>query len=79
MSGKSRLPSGEPRRASQRHARRAAQAPVAIEPTWNPGDKVRWRNYIGAFLRDADDGQAEILIGQRKYLVQKAELQPAGP
>ena len=76
MSGRTRLPSGEPRRASQRHARRGMPAPTAIEPCWRPGDKVHWRGYAGAFLRDAVDDQAEILIGTRTYLVRKGELQP---
>ena len=75
MSGRARLPSGEPRKASQRHNRRAAPAPTAIEPSWRPGDKVIWRGYTGAFLRDAVDGQAEILIGARTYLVHTGELQ----
>jgi hypothetical protein len=77
MSGRARLPSGEPRRASQRHARRATQAPVAIESSWCPGDKVRWQGYTGSYLRDAVDGQAEVLIGARTYLVWKIELQSA--
>jgi hypothetical protein len=78
MSGKSRLPSGEPRRASQRHSRRGVHVPVAIEPEWRPGDRVHWRGYTGSFLRDADDGQAAILIGTRTYLVHKAELRSGG-
>jgi hypothetical protein len=78
MSGKSRLPSGEPRKASQRHSRRSAPAQTAIEPRWRPGAKVHWRGYIGSYLRDADDGQAEILIGARTYRVQPGELKSAG-
>jgi hypothetical protein len=77
MSGRARLPSGEPRKASQRRTRRATPAPATIEPIWHPGDKVHWRGYTGAFLHDAVDGQAEILIGTWTYLVQKIELQSA--
>src|SRR4051794_34588337 len=69
MSGRARLPSGEPRKASQRRTRRATPVPIVIEPSWRSGDKVHWRGYTGAFLRDAADGQAEALIGTRTYLV----------
>jgi hypothetical protein len=51
--------------------------PIAIEPSWRPGDKVHWRGYIGSYLRDADDGQAEILIGARTYRAQPGELKSA--
>jgi hypothetical protein len=75
MSGRARLPSGEPRKASQRRTRRATSVPTVIEPSWRPGDKIHWRGYTGAFLRDAVDGQTEVLIGTRTYLVRKIELQ----
>ena len=74
MSGRSRLPSGEPRRASQRHSRRAAASPATIEPVWRPGDKVQWKGYTGTFLRDTVDGQAEVLIGTRTYRIGRGEL-----
>jgi hypothetical protein len=77
MSGRSRLPSGEPRRASQRHTWHAAPAPTAIESSWQPGAKVIWQGYRGSYLRDAADGQAQILIGMRIYLVRRADLRPA--
>lgn len=77
MPGRARLPSGEPRKASQRRTRCAMPAPTFIEPTWPPGDKVHWRGYTGTFLRDAVDGQAEVMIGTRTYLVGKVELQSA--
>src|SRR3954468_2556646 len=44
-----------------------------------PGDKVQWRAYVGVYLRDADDDQAEVDIGGRVYRVQRAELGPVGP
>jgi hypothetical protein len=77
MSGRSRLPSGTPRKASQRHSRRAAAPIAVIEPTWRPGDKVQWQGYIGTYLRETVDGQVEILVGTRTYRVRKVELQSA--
>src|SRR3954451_9565509 len=52
MSGRARLPSGEPRKVSQRRTRRAMPAPTDIEPNWRPGDKVHWRGYTRAFLHE---------------------------
>ena len=77
MSGRARLPGGEQRKASQRLSRRAVSAPVAIEPTWQAGDKVRWREYTGHYLRDVEETEADIIIGQRTYRVQRADLRPA--
>jgi hypothetical protein len=77
MSGRARLAGGEPRKASQRHSRRAVHVVTVIKPVWRPGDRVHWRGRTGAFLRDADDDRAEIMIGERRYLVQRADLQPA--
>src|SRR5829696_24562 len=74
MSERIRLPSSEPRKASQRRTRRAAPAPTAIEPSWRPGDKVHWRGYVGQFLRKAVDGRAEMMIGTRTYRVVAGEL-----
>ena len=78
MSGRSRLPSGGPRKASQRHSRRAASVPTTIEPTWRPGDRVLWNQSIAYFLQNADEpGMVEVLLGQRRYRVPSRELQPA--
>ena len=44
-----------------------------------PGDKVQWQDYVGVYLRDAADDQAEIEIAGRVYRVQRAELGPVGP
>jgi hypothetical protein len=79
MSGRARLPSGEPRKASQRRTRRGPAATVAVRitPTWQPGNKVAWNGYVGTFLRDAVDDQAEVLINTRTYRVRRAELQSA--
>ena len=61
MTGTRRLPGGEPRKASQRHSRRAAPLQVATRRALSPGDQVRWRERTGIFTRDLGDGEhAEI-------------------
>jgi len=35
---------------------------------------VHWRGYVGQFLREAVDGQAEVMIGTRLYRVAAGEL-----
>ena len=66
MSGTQRLPGGQPRKASQRHSRRAAPLQPRISCLWRPGDRVRWRDRIGVFHRDlGDDEHAEIMIADR--------------
>jgi hypothetical protein len=77
MSGRNRLPGGEQRKASQRLSRRAAHIPTVVQPTWQPGAKVRWREYTGFYLREAGEAEAEIMVGQRRYRVAKADLRPA--
>jgi hypothetical protein len=77
MAGRTRLPSGAPRKASQRHSRRAPPAPLWITPTWQPGAKVAWSDRVGTFLREADDDQVEMLIGDRTYRVRRAEVRSA--
>lgn len=75
MSGRARLPGGEPRKASQRNTRRAVSAPARIGPTWHPGDSVRWKDRAGTYRRDAGDGEhAEVTIGDRVYRVRTNEL-----
>jgi len=77
MSGRSRLPSGEPRRASQRRTRPAAQKAAEIEAPWHAGDRVRWRDRAGTYRRDAGDGEhVEIVIAERVYRVRRSELLP---
>jgi hypothetical protein len=39
-----------------------------------PGDKVRWREKAGMFLRDLGDGNAEVTIGSRAYRVLISDL-----
>lgn len=75
MSGRARLPGGEPRKASQRNARRASQSPARIAPAWKSGDAVRWSGRNGAFNRDVGDGEhAEITLAGRVYRVRLSEL-----
>jgi hypothetical protein len=61
MSGRSRLPSGEPRRASQKRTRPAAPKLIEVaEIPWRAGDKVRWRDCAGTYRRDTGDGEHAI-------------------
>ena len=75
MTGRSRLPGGEPRRASQKRTRRAGTIPTRLTPQWHIGDRVSWGGRVGSFLRALNDGiYAEIRIEQRTYRVRLAEL-----
>jgi hypothetical protein len=74
MSGKPRLPGGEQRKASQRRTHRPSLSRTVIERAWRAGDKVYWNGYTGTFLRDTVDGQAEVLIGTKTYLIGRGEL-----
>ena len=75
MSGRARLPGGEPRKASQRNTRRAGAMPARITPAFRPGDPVRWKDRAGLFRREVGDGEhAEIALGERIYRVRIAEL-----
>src|SRR5437763_1847720 len=77
MSGRSRLPGGEVRKASQKRARRVVGAPpVRIEIPWHPGDRVRWRDRGGLYRREVDEENAFIEIEGRLYRVRRAELRP---
>jgi hypothetical protein len=77
MSGRTRLPGGEPRKASQKRARRAGSIPTRIMPQWRLGDRVRWQDKVGVFHRDLGDGNAEVTIANRAYRVKIADLRPA--
>jgi hypothetical protein len=83
MAGRS-LPSGRPWKPRQQPREQPPPPPAARAPAripvglaWRTGDKVLWQGYSGTFLRDALDGQAEVLIGRRTYRVNRAELKPA--
>jgi hypothetical protein len=75
LPGKYRLPSGEPRKASQKRTRRAEVTPTQITPVWRTGNEVRWQGRKGVFRRDIGDGEhAEIVINERVYRVRTREL-----
>jgi hypothetical protein len=78
MSGRSRLPSGEPRRASQRYSRPAAASSIMIRSAWRAGDRVQWRDRVGIYQRDLGEGLVDIDIAGRTYRVLKTELRPPG-
>jgi hypothetical protein len=74
MTGRSRLPGGEPRKASQRNSRSAA-APKKITPTWRASMPVLWKGRAAVFRREVgDDEHAEVVIEGRVYRVRIAEL-----
>ena len=75
MSGRHRLPAGEPRKASQRRSRHAAPSRSLAIRHWHVGNQVHWRDRIGVFSRDLGDGEhAEVKIGDRTYQLRTAEL-----
>jgi hypothetical protein len=76
MTGTTRLPGGEPRKASQKRSRRAGPPPTRIAPQWRMGDRVRWQDKAGTFHRDLGDGNAEVTIANRAYRVRIGELKP---
>ena len=79
MTGRARLPGGEPRKISQRQRRLSALSRVVIERSWRTGDQVRWRDRSGVYQRDVGDGLVDIVIAGRTYRVLKTELRAAGP
>jgi len=69
------MPSGEPRKASQKRSRRGEAPVVRIEIPWHPGDRVCWRERAGTYRRDTGDGEhVEIVMAERVYRVRRAEL-----
>jgi hypothetical protein len=77
MTGRTRLPGGEPRKASQKRTRRASPITTRITAEWRLGDRVSWGGRVGSFLRNLGDGMhAEIRIESRVYRIRKADLRP---
>jgi hypothetical protein len=75
MTGRARLPGGEPRKASQRNARRVARSPSQIARVWKPEDAVQWKGRSGSYGRDVGDGEhAEVVVAERIYRVLLSEL-----
>ena len=75
MTGRSRLPGGEPRKASQRNARRAVSPTAKPTPVWRASMPVLWKGRAGIFRREVGDGEhAEVVIDGRVYRVRIDEL-----
>jgi len=75
MSGRSRLPGGEPRKASQRNNRRAVSPIEKARPVWRASMPVLWKGRAGIFRRDVGDGEhAEVVVEGRVYRVRIGEL-----
>jgi hypothetical protein len=66
MPGGPRLPSGEPRKASQKRSRRGVPiSAAAAPPPLHPGDRVRWSRYTGT-VRHVVDNQADVVEDARR-------------
>jgi hypothetical protein len=76
MTGRTRLPGGEPRKASQKRTRQAGPPPTRMMPQWRLGDRVRWQDKTGHFHRDLGDGSAEVMIANRVYRLRIGDLKP---
>ena len=75
MTGRSRLPGGEPRKASQRNKRNVGLPSAKITPVWQASMPVLWKNRAAIFRRDVGDGEhAEVVIDGRVYRVRLSEL-----
>lgn len=75
MTGRSRLPGGEPREASQRNSRRAVSPEKKAMPIWRASMPVLWKGRAGIFRCDVGDGEhAEVVIEGRVYRVRIGEL-----
>ena len=76
MTGRTRLPGGEPRKASQRNTRRAVSSAAKAAPIWRASMPVLWKGRAGIFRRDVGEGEhAEIVIDGRVYQVLMGELE----
>ena len=76
MTGRSRLPGGEPRKASQRNKRNVASSGAAkLTPVWRASMPVLWKGRAAVFRREVGDGEhAEILVDGRIYRARISEL-----
>jgi hypothetical protein len=75
MTGRARLPGGEPRKASQRNTRPAAPKTVQVTLAWRASMPVLWKGRAGIFRREVGDSEhAEVVIGERVYRVRIADL-----
>jgi hypothetical protein len=75
MMGRSRLPGGEPRKASQRNKRNVGSPSAKISPVWRASMPVLWKGRPGISRRDVGDGEhAEVVLDGRVYRVHLSEL-----
>jgi len=75
MTGRSRLPAGKPRKASQKRMPPAVTVAARATEMWRHGDRVRWGGQLGVFALALDDGiHAQIRIGHRLYRARLADL-----
>ena len=76
MTGRTRLPGGEPRKASQRNKRNVASSGATkFTPVWRASMPVLWKGRAGIFRREVGDGEhAEVVIDGRVYRVRIADL-----
>jgi hypothetical protein len=75
MTSRSRVPGGEPRKASQRNKRNVGSASAKIGPVWQASMLVLWKGRPGIFRRDVGGGEhAEVVIDGRVYRVRFSEL-----
>ena len=67
MTGRSRLPGGEPRKASQRNKRNVASSGAAkLTPVRRASLPVLWKGRAGILRREIGDGEhAEVVIEGR--------------
>jgi hypothetical protein len=73
MSGRSRLPGGSPRKASQRNKRTTVSAKAI--PVWRASMPVLWKGRAAIFRGEVGDGEhAEVVIEGRVYRVRIGEL-----
>ena len=74
MSGKQRLPGGEPRKASQRTQRLAGSRPTTISPTWHAGEAVRWKGRAGVFRRNVGDREHAPRLDVRRAVIARITI-----
>jgi hypothetical protein len=75
MTGRSRLPGGEPHKARQRNTRRSGQSPARIAPSCKTGDVVLSKGRRGTVRRDLGDAEhTEIALAERIYRMRLSEL-----
>jgi hypothetical protein len=59
VTGRTRLPGGEMRKASQKRSRPATPSAAVAAPTLTAGDRVRWSRYSG-IIQHVVGGHADV-------------------